>query len=118
VDGKGDIYKLHDTIDNIERHLVRDLGIEATIHMDPIVTDDEQVSRLRILAAQTVSGIDERLCIHDFRCVVGHTHTNLIFDIATPFELGMSDKELCDAVNGKLKVLDSKLFAVITVDRE
>ena len=118
VDGKGDIYKLHDTIDNIERRLVRDLGIEATIHMDPIVTDDEQVSRLRIMAAQTVSGIDERLCIHDFRCVIGHTHTNLIFDIAAPFELKMSDSELCDIVNLKLKTLDSTLFAVITVDRE
>ena len=118
VDGKGDIFALHDTIDNIERQLERELDIEATIHMDPIVTDDEKVSCLRIIAAQTVSGIDERLRIHDFRCVVGHTHTNLIFDIATPFELKMTDKELCDIVNLKLKVLDSTLFAVITVDRE
>ena len=118
VDGKGDIYKLHDTIDNIERRLVRELGIEATIHMDPIVTDDERVSRLRAVAAQTVSGIDERLHIHDFRCVIGHTHTNLIFDIATPFELEMSDAQLCDTVCAKLKALDSTLFAVITVDRE
>ena len=118
VDGKGDIFALHDTIDNIERQLERELDIEATIHMDPIVTDDEKVSCLRIIAAQTVSGIDERLRIHDFRCVVGHTHTNLIFDIATPFELKITDKELCDIVNLKLKVLDSTLFAVITVDRE
>ena len=118
VDGKGDVFALHDTIDNIERQLERELDIEATIHMDPIVTDDEKVSCLRIIAAQTVSGIDERLRIHDFRCVVGHTHTNLIFDIATPFELKMTDKELCDIVNLKLKVLDSTLFAVITVDRE
>ena len=118
VDGKGDIFRLHDTIDNIERHLERELGIHATIHMDPIVTDDEQVNRLRVIAAQTVSGIDERLRIHDFRCVIGHTHTNLIFDIAAPFELKMSDRELCDTVNLKLKALDGTLFAVIMVDRE
>ena len=118
VDGKGDIFALHDTVDNIERRLERDLGIEATIHMDPIVTDDEQVNRLRVIAAQTVSGIDERLRIHDFRCVIGHTHTNLIFDIAAPFELKMSDKELCDAVNSKIRALDNTMFAVITVDRE
>ena len=105
-------------MDNIERQLERELDIEATIHMDPIVTDDEQVSRLRVFAAQTVSGIDERLCIHDFRCVIGHTHTNLIFDIAAPFELKMSDKELCDAVNSKIRALDNTMFAVITVDRE
>lgn len=118
VDGKGDIFRLHDTIDNIERHLERELGIHATIHMDPIVTDDEQVNRLRAIAAQTVSGIDEQLRIHDFRCVIGHTHTNLIFDIAAPFEFKMSDRELCDTVNLKLKALDGTLFAVIMVDRE
>ena len=118
VDGRGDLFALHDTIDNIEKRLNGELNIQATIHMDPIVTDDERVSRLRAVAAQTVSGIDERLHIHDFRCVIGHTHTNLLFDIAAPFELEMSDARLCDTVCAKLKTLDSTLFAVITVDRE
>ncbi|MBQ9080361.1 MAG: cation transporter [Clostridia bacterium] len=118
VDGKGDLFALHDTIDNIEKQLVRELGIEATIHMDPIVTNDVQVQKLRTLTAEAVGGIDERLHIHDFRCVIGQTHTNLIFDIAAPYELKISNSELCDAVDAALKRLDARFNTVITVDRE
>ena len=47
VDGKKDIYFLHDMIDNAERKICSDLGILCTIHMDPIVTDDENVNELK-----------------------------------------------------------------------
>ncbi len=118
VDGKGDFFALHDTVDNIEKHLTRELGIQATIHMDPIVTDDEQVSALRELTRGVVSGIDSRLHIHDFRCVIGQTHTNLIFDIAAPFELLLTDAELREQVCARLSAADPRLNAVIVIDRE
>ena len=47
VDGKSDIYYLHDMIDNAERAIKERLGIACTIHMDPIVTDDERVLELK-----------------------------------------------------------------------
>ena len=31
------------------------------------------------------TNLDRRLSIHDFRMVEGPTHTNLIFDVVTPF---------------------------------
>lgn len=118
VDGKGDLFALHDSIDNIEKQLNGELGIQATIHMDPIVTDDEQVKALRELTRDTVLSIDPRLHIHDFRCVVGQTHTNLIFDIAAPFELDVTDAELRCTVSLKLAAADPHLNAVIVIDRE
>lgn len=118
VDGRGDLFALHDTIDNIEKRLNGELNIQATIHMDPIVTDDEQVNELRERTAALVAEIDGRLRIHDFRMVTGHTHTNLIFDIAAPFELEMTDSELCAAADAKVKSLDASYNTVIVVDRE
>ena len=118
VDGKGDLFALHDSIDNIEKQLNGELGIQATIHMDPIVTDDEQVKALRELTRDTVLSIDPCLHIHDFRCVVGQTHTNLIFDIAAPFELDVTDAELRCTVSLKLAAADPHLNAVIVIDRE
>ncbi len=118
VDGRGDLFALHDTIDNIEKRLNGELNIQATIHMDPIVTDDEQVTRLRERTAALVAEIDGRLRIHDFRMVTGHTHTNLIFDIAAPFELKMTDAQLCASADAKVKSLDASYNTVIVVDRE
>ncbi len=117
VDGKRDIFDSHDCIDNIEQHLRRECGIMATIHMDPIVTDDEEISALRMRVAAAVREIDERMTIHDFRFVRGNTHSNLIFDVAVPFESPLSVEDVRRAVSDRISRIDPSYFAVITVDR-
>lgn len=117
VDGKVDVFHTHDMVDNLERRLRRECGVEATIHMDPIVTDDELVGKLRAQVAEIVSKIDERLNIHDFRFVTGETHSNLIFDVVAPFELKMSDEELKEAIADRISLWEASYFTVVTVDR-
>lgn len=118
VDGSRDVYLIHDVIDNVEKRLYAELGVRATIHMDPVVTDDERVSELRALTLEVVKEIDTRCSIHDFRFVEGVTHSNLIFDVTVPFEMKLSDDELCDEIEKRLKRINGTYFAVITVDRQ
>ena len=117
VDGKKDIYYLHDMIDNAERRINEELNISCTIHMDPIVTDDENVNELRIFLAETMKEAGLDLPIHDFRTVIGQTHTNMIFDVVLPYDHKLSPIELkekiCDAVHSKRE----NCHCVITVDR-
>ncbi len=117
VDGKADIFHSHDMIDNIEKELREDHGMEATVHMDPIVVGDALVDELKDMTLRLVTSIDDRLMIHDFRVVPGRTHTNLIFDVAVPFEVAMSDADLKNAINTAIKQEHSECFTVITVDR-
>lgn len=117
VDGKRDVFLSHDMIDTIEQRLRRECGILATIHMDPIVTDDEAVNTLRAQVSAAVREIDADMTVHDFRFVSGHTHTNLIFDVAVPFENKMSNEEIRRAVADCVSRLDPSYFTVITVDR-
>lgn len=117
VDGDVDIFDSHEMIDDIENEIRRDLGIMATIHMDPIVTNDEETNRDRTLTAEKMKEIDERLMIHDFRMVKGKNHINLIYDISTPFELKMTDAELCEAAAKKMREADPRFRTVITIDR-
>lgn len=118
VDGKRDIFELHEMIDDIEKQLSSELGIMVVIHMDPIVTDDERVTEIREMTVRAVQAVDERLRIHDFRFVSGQSHSNLIFDIAAPFEMKMSDSELRAAVTARIKEVDARFETVITIDRE
>lgn len=118
VDGKGDIFELHEMIDNIEKEINTELLIEATIHMDPVVTDDECVNILREKTEEAVRLVDVRLRIHDFRCVRGKSLTNLIFDVAVPFEVKLPDGEICAAIRAEIKRINTGYNAVITVDRE
>lgn len=94
VPSEGNILELHDVIDNIETELRRELGCEATIHMDPIATSDEHVSETKAAMVSLIKAIDEELSIHDFRMVTGESHTNLIFDVLAPFNFRLTDEEL------------------------
>ena len=118
VPAHGDIMALHDEIDNIEQRLRRELGCAATIHMDPIVTDDKLTAETRERVAQLVRGIDEHITIHDFRMVTGPTHTNVIFDAVVPFKFRLSDHEVEQEIRAAVKRLDSSYFAVVQIDRD
>lgn len=118
VDSKGDILEIHDEIDNIEKALSEQLNCSAVIHMDPIVTDDEEMTAYKELAKKACSEISAEIGIHDFRMVKGNTHTNLIFDVVVPFGFRMNDEELKKEVSGKINETNNKLFTVITVDKD
>lgn len=118
VDGSKNVFDTHDAIDNLERRIFSEISVKATVHMDPIVTDNEKVNTLRTKVRTAVKSIESSLDIHDFRYVEGTTHSNLIFDIMAPFELKISDDELMDSISKKISELDPKFFAVITIDRE
>ena len=118
VDGSADVFHTHDVIDNIEKRLHEQLGIIATIHMDPIVTNDETVNALRERTTLLLGSIDERLSMHDFRVVSGPSHTNLIFDIEAPYECKLSDAEIKQKVAAGLASWEGTHFAVLTVDRQ
>ena len=117
VDGAKDIYMLHDAIDNIEREINTDLGILCTIHMDPLVTDDEEVNALREIAISAVKSVNGNASVHDFRTVVGHTHTNLIFDVELPFEEKRDIDEIIGEISERVLEKRENCYCVITVDR-
>ena len=117
VPADGDLLAMHDTIDLAEQALRDKFGCDSIIHMDPIVTDDEHVLHMRSKMAQLVKVMDERVTVHDFRMVTGPTHTNLIFDVACPFDLSLSDSEVKRQVEAIVDLLDGNYKAVVTVDR-
>ncbi|MBQ0098886.1 MAG: cation transporter [Oscillospiraceae bacterium] len=117
VDGRDDIYEIHDEIDRIERDLYEKLGCEATIHMDPIQLGDERVTQLRSETAILMKNIHIDVTIHDFRVVPGTTHTNLIFDIVIPFEVKMTDDEIREKVQKLVSEKRDNYFTVIQIDR-
>lgn len=118
VPADGDLLELHDTIDLAEHRLHSELGCSAVIHMDPVCIHDKQTQRLKEIVQQVITGIDERLTLHDFRIVSGPTHTNLIFDVVTPYDFDYSDAGLCELINRRLKEQDERFCAVIDVDKQ
>ena len=119
VSADSDIMVIHDVIDNIENELRLKLGCDATIHMDPVVTNDIRVSEKKEAVIAIIQKMDERLTIHDFRMVEGPSHTNLIFDVVAPFNFRLSDEELVKEIFVNVqKNLGANYFTVIKVDKK
>ena len=117
VDGRKDIYMLHDMIDNAERSIKESLNISCTIHMDPIVVDDEKVKELKRFLADTLKEEELPLSVHDFRVVIGTSHTNLIFDVVLPFDFPKGENEVKSAISEAVFKKRPNTYCVITVDR-
>ena len=118
VSANGDIMASHDLIDNIERDFKTEMGLETVIHLDPIITDDPVVSECKSATVKALRELDPQYTLHDFRAVVGPTHTNLIFDLVIPFECKFSEDAIRTLVEEKVQTLDETYFTVITIDRE
>ena len=117
VDGARDIFAVHDTVDNIERELWDKYRIRATVHLDPVAIGDPDTDAWHVLAKEVVNGIEPTATIHDFRAVKGTTHSNLVFDIAVPFECKIKDDELVRRIDDAIRHQNEALYTVITVDR-
>ena len=116
VPASGDILQLHDVIDNIERELHEKLHVQAVIHMDPIVTDDEMVDALRRQVAELVRQVEPRMTVHDLRVIRGTTHTNLVFDAVLPLDAAITPAEAGRRIREKVAELDGDYYAVVTVE--
>lgn len=112
-----DILHSHDTIDLIERTVKEKLGIEVSIHMDPII-NDERTRDLKNTVNEIVSDLCSEASVHDFRIVDGPTHTNLIFDVVLPRKSKYSEQDFKNMIDASIKQIDEKYFTVINIDRE
>ena len=111
------ILEIHDTIDTIEREIKRKFGIEISIHMDPLVTDDKFVDEMKEMTFHLLSEIDDNISFHDFRVVSGPIHTNFIFDVVMPHSMKYSESEFIKIISDKFTEKNENYFAVVTVDR-
>lgn len=95
VPAKDDIMFAHELADNIERDVKAELGIQLTLHIDPIDNEDEETLALKERCMKVVRGFGEGFSLHDFRLVKGMEHTNILFDVEVPFEnkVALSDVE-------------------------
>ena len=106
----GNFLALHDKIDIIEHELRDILNCHAVIHMDPVCVGDEETVRLKALVKEYLKEISGTLTMHDFRIVAGPTHTNLIFDVVTPYGFSLSDAELVALIQESIQKDNPNLF--------
>ena len=108
----------HGVADRSEKDFPADTDIALTVHIDPLVFDDPKINRYREDAERIVANIDPRFKMHDFRVVGGTTHSNLVFDVAVPFDCTLSEAEILSRIKDGVSLLGENLDAVVTIERQ
>ena len=117
VPASQDLMVSHDIIDVMEEDFMKDMGMLMVAHMDPIITDDARTNHLYKHVQEILAEISPEIMMHDFRMVVGPTHSNLIFDVAIDFDFPMSDYDLCDEIEKRVQQMNPQCHTVVKVDR-
>lgn len=113
------VVRCHEQIDLCEKLVLEKLGVELTIHCDPVDTDSRSVVETRNALSQAVKELHEDASIHDFRMTpFGEERTNLIFDAVLPKSLRLSEGEYKEKISALAKKINPTFVCVITVDRD
>lgn len=107
----------HEIIDDLERECLEKHNVHLVIHYDPVVIGDEILENMRGIVQNILRECDSRLSVHDFRLVPGNGHTNLVFDVAIPYDVYNKKKEIKAYLDEELaKRKEGKYYTVITFD--
>lgn len=112
-----DVLEAHDVIDLAEHKVKQQLGCDISIHMDPVVTDDEQINELKNMTKEVIEGISPILKMHDFRVTKGPYIINLIFDVVVTFDFELSDEQLKQKIAEEVAKRNQMCHVVINVDK-
>ena len=117
VDAGGNILDIHEMIDDAEREVGHIMKMPICIHMDPIVTGNEEVNRVRDEMSRFLAALDPAFSMHDFRMVPGEGHTNLIFDCVLPVGCQQKDMVLA-SLTAHARSLDDTYRLVVMFDTD
>ena len=91
VDAKQDAMTIHNMVDRVERQALKELQLKLTIHMDPIVVNEQTLALQQRLVA-VIQAYDESFSLYDIRIDV--ENRKIAFDVQVPHSLKCTKEEL------------------------
>ena len=116
IPANSNILKAHDIIDQMEQDIFEKFHCITTIHMDPIVVDDEEINEMKQYTEAIVKEINEKFSIHDFRMTDGGERINLIFDLVIPTDEKIDVAKVVSEIRQEIHKKNEKYYAVIKAE--
>lgn len=106
------IVEAHGVIDDLERRLSDELGINLVIHIDPLSTDTEENARIKALITTSVQEVNVQFEVQNVRTTKGLNCTNIICDLIVPSTIS-NYKEVSEIISKKIAENNDRLNIII-----
>lgn len=111
-----DICRAHDVVDKMENDIMNKFNCITTIHMDPIVVNDDKINNTKKEIEKLVYEMNPEFSIHDFRMTDGGNRINVIFDLVIPRDSEYNLEEIKKEIENKIHNKNEKYYAVVKVE--
>ncbi len=105
----------HHIIDELERQVREELGVELVVHLDPVLVDDKRTRALQGRILSFLHSISPELSIHDFQ-VKWEEKPILSFDMMVPYRFSVSDEELRRRIEAFMDTMDEAYVLQLDID--
>ena len=104
IDEKKSSAQAHDISEEIEQILYQKLGIEPTIHIDPISVNNPMIKKVKTFLEQNYSNNNQIKSWHDIRIVDTEKHHVILFGINTMAGMTKSENvQICKKLSDSIK---------------
>lgn len=97
------LIEVHEIMDEIENDVRKRLGVELTIHFDPVETESKEVNLMKRKVSEVLNKICPSLKFHELKLVPGKKKKTLIFDLLYSFDCKIKEDELLKKIKDELK---------------
>lgn len=111
------IIAAHGVIDEAEKRVVKALGCEVSIHMDPVEINDEETNRLKGVVAKVIRTIGPDIKLHDFRILQREPVTKISFDVVLPDDSKDDPSEIKERIKKSISMWEPHVESEIMIDR-
>lgn len=116
VDADQGILESHALAEDLARDLFYAYGLEAVVHLDPLIISNPKMNKMREEVGRLVSQNFEGFWAHDIQ-IMDQGEARIDFDLAVPFSCKKEDEEVKEEVLSKLKEVFPDYKMDLTVDR-
>lgn len=109
------LVECHEIIDSIERDFLHE-GLNMLVHPDPVASGNSAAGQINAELTKIVTGIDERISVHDVRIVQCPDGDKVMFDCVLPPDSGLEETVLTEEITRFLRVTHPDCRCIITFD--
>ncbi|MFV0439914.1 MAG: cation diffusion facilitator family transporter [Lachnospirales bacterium] len=107
----------HEIIDKIELDLLREKKITATLHMDPVDVDNEDIKNIKIIVMEQIQKELLPFYVHDFRLATINDSLTIIFDLEIPYKYNEEEvREFIEICTNKIDNYNSDIKCIINIE--
>ena len=116
VDAKVDVIKSHALVDRIERDIATKLYVNLTIHMDPLVINDEMAA-LYNMVNKVAKAYNTDICVYDVQAIKEGDKTRVSFDMTMPYSCTEDVNEVADRIKSIIEAVNPEFDVHINAGR-